>query len=202
MLGLHQDLRRSALSLRLTAHDLDLPPAAPYSLEHYVRRSTCNEDPLSSLEGPANRMNRFWIAPPAFAMVLTLLPTGCQSQTQTQTREPGASTANPDASASALEPALAPRRDNCSVDDECVLFNGENERVGMAGGPVGCCLGGAIPYVRAANKDWLAQLEKFCSARPQGLCPGGNGPPVRPACHAGHCVPACQDEVPCQYYRR
>ncbi len=134
----------------------------------------------------------------AFETTLMLLPASCQSQTKQQ----GDAAAPPPISSAPLPSVLPPPRGNCTADNECGLFNGENERVGNPGGPVGCCLTSVIPSVRAANKDWLAQLSLFCASRPPGPCPPGNGPPARPACHAGHCVVACGEEAPCRYYAR
>ncbi|MBS1121918.1 MAG: hypothetical protein H6Q90_4146 [Deltaproteobacteria bacterium] len=80
------------------------------------------------------------------------------------------------------------RRDQCTVDDDCGLYSADNAKVGTPGGPAACCIGGGAPWAfAAARKDWIVELDQFCASRP-GPCPGGNGPPIKAVCQAGHCA--------------
>jgi hypothetical protein len=82
---------------------------------------------------------------------------------------------------------LSPRRDACTRDDECALYNSVNETAGRPGGQAGCCQGSTLPS-RAASRDWVRELDRYCASLPPGPCPGGNESPPRARCEAGHCV--------------
>jgi hypothetical protein len=83
---------------------------------------------------------------------------------------------------------LSPRRDDCTTDDDCALYNTVNEHAGEPGGPAACCMESKMP-TGAARRDWVEELDRVCAALPPGPCPGGNEPPSRVTCRAGRCEP-------------